>query len=255
MYAHLNASNNYTDIYLSSTYESIVTDNIFRYSANLNNRSMIWLTDGAAANIINDNIFNNDYNNNNCTGIKIDQSVTDTRIINNHFFSAAGNQDNEIYDNGLRTTILSNEEAGIGIQVNSPREDLDIAGGQIIRDNEKLEDVNSGMKFTSAAGNNYIQSIGEGLAHGSSSDLLFTDMNAVNAWMVIRENTGNVGIGARWPYAKLTVNGAIKTEPTDNPQACNSHLKGGIYFDNSLNEPCYCDGASWKQFDGDGACS
>lgn len=48
--------------------------------------------------------------------------------------------------------------------------------------------------------------------------------------------------------------GVTKVTPTDTPGTCNAGLEGGIYYDNSLNEFCDCDGSSWAQVDGGGGC-
>lgn len=48
--------------------------------------------------------------------------------------------------------------------------------------------------------------------------------------------------------------GTVLLLPTDSPTACSGSLTGAIYFDASLNELCFCNGASWQQVDGGGAC-
>jgi len=65
---------------------------------------------------------------------------------------------------------------------------------------------------------------------------------------------GNVGIGTTSPNAKLDVNGLTKVWNTDSPGTCSTTVEGSIYYDASLNEPCFCDGSIWKQFDGGGNC-
>lgn len=42
--------------------------------------------------------------------------------------------------------------------------------------------------------------------------------------------------------------------PTDTRMACNASRKGYTYYDDSLSELCDCDGSSWAQVDGGGAC-
>jgi hypothetical protein len=43
---------------------------------------------------------------------------------------------------------------------------------------------------------------------------------------------------------------------TDSPPACDATIEGAIYYDDSLNEHCGCNGAtpSWNQLDGGGGC-
>ncbi len=66
--------------------------------------------------------------------------------------------------------------------------------------------------------------------------------------------SGKVGIGTKTPETNLHVNNILKLTPTDSPSSCPVVGKGSIYFDNDMNEPCFCDGTSWKQFDGGGSC-
>ncbi|MBW2990560.1 hypothetical protein KY348_02530 [Candidatus Woesearchaeota archaeon] len=65
---------------------------------------------------------------------------------------------------------------------------------------------------------------------------------------------GKVGIGTTNPQATLEVSSVIKSTPTDTPGTCDVSMEGGMYYDASLNEPCFCDGTSWKQFDSGEAC-
>ena len=46
----------------------------------------------------------------------------------------------------------------------------------------------------------------------------------------------------------------LRLVPTDSPNTCNAAAKGNIYYDDGLSELCDCDGASWAQIDGGGAC-
>ena len=48
--------------------------------------------------------------------------------------------------------------------------------------------------------------------------------------------------------------GTVRFTPTDTPDTCNAGNEGSLYYDNSLNEFCDCDGSSWAQVDGGGAC-
>lgn len=81
--------------------------------------------------------------------------------------------------------------------------------------------------------------------------------------------TNNVGIGSSTPTQKLDVVGTIRATsfvgsgsgasslflpPTDSPDTCNAGAKGTVYYDASLSEMCDCDGSSWAQVDGGGAC-
>lgn len=85
---------------------------------------------------------------------------------------------------------------------------------------------------------------------------LGTASNQLNIGNTIYANTstGNVGIGTNNPVAKLEVSSVIRSTPTDSQGTCSAAIRGGMYFDNSMNEPCFCDGTNWKQFDGGGIC-
>ncbi|MEN9626052.1 MAG: hypothetical protein RL557_380 [archaeon] len=65
---------------------------------------------------------------------------------------------------------------------------------------------------------------------------------------------GNVGINTTAPDATLHVNNMFKLTPTDVPLACTTIGEGGIYFDDSLGEFCFCNGTTWNQFDSGGSC-
>lgn len=66
---------------------------------------------------------------------------------------------------------------------------------------------------------------------------------------------GNVGIGTPTPNVSLTVDALMRLQPTDAPASCDLGIQGGIYYDLSMSELCYCNGASWRQFDGGGNCN
>ena len=46
----------------------------------------------------------------------------------------------------------------------------------------------------------------------------------------------------------------LEANPTDSPGTCDTTTEGRIYYDASLDEPCFCNGSSWTQFDGGGSC-
>ncbi len=79
---------------------------------------------------------------------------------------------------------------------------------------------------------------------------------------MIVTSSGNVGIGTVTASNALVVNGAVQSlstastvfAPTDSPTACTAGIEGGLYYDNSLNEFCDCNGSAWEQIDGGGGC-
>ena len=68
------------------------------------------------------------------------------------------------------------------------------------------------------------------------------------------QQNGNVGIGTRSPVTKLEVSSVIRLTPTDTPGVCDPTTVGAMYFDATLNLPCFCDGTGWQQFNGGGGC-
>ncbi|MFQ5525967.1 MAG: hypothetical protein ACE5GX_06850 [Thermoanaerobaculia bacterium] len=71
--------------------------------------------------------------------------------------------------------------------------------------------------------------------------------------LLVRQD-GRVGIGAASPATTLEVSSVMRLTPTDAPGTCGASLEGSMYYDASMNEPCFCDGTSWIQFDTGGAC-
>lgn len=76
-----------------------------------------------------------------------------------------------------------------------------------------------------------------------------------NAVLGLTIENGSVGIGTTSPDQALHISGLAKLDPTDTPGTCDSSEEGSFYMDDSMNEPCFCNGTSWTQFDGGGTCS
>ncbi len=99
---------------------------------------------------------------------------------------------------------------------------------------------------------------------GSVAPFMVSSVATGDGNRFIVTSSGNVGIGTILTAVdqNLVVHGGIKSNstastifaPTDSPTACAAGTEGGIYYDNSLNEFCDCDGSSWAQIDGGGAC-
>jgi hypothetical protein len=85
--------------------------------------------------------------------------------------------------------------ANVGIGVTSPAEKLDVNGSEIVRG-----DGTAGLRLTTSAGVNYIQSaLISGGALTGAAELRFTNNNGANTWMRIIAD-GQVVIGAPTPY-------------------------------------------------------
>ena len=174
-----------------------------------------------------------------------------------------GNNPIHLKTNGNdRVTILGDGKVGIG--TSSPGEELEISKNQ--NANTLLEIGNANTGTSARAGITLSDSASEKafmhwlngvgvenfrLGTVGAYDLQFFAQNQLR--MTIK-SSGNVGIGTTTPNSKLEVSSVIQSTPTDSPGTCNSNSEGGMYYDASLNEPCFCDGSNWKQFDGGGNC-
>lgn len=77
-----------------------------------------------------------------------------------------------------------------------------------------------------------------------------------NIYGVLATSGESLSFGESDGTINLRVNpaGTVRFTPTDTPDTCNAGNEGSLYYDNSLNEFCDCDGLSWAQVDGGGAC-
>ncbi len=88
-------------------------------------------------------------------------------------------------------------------------------------------------------------------ARGNTSDFnLYSDGDNSKNYFA-----GSIGINTTTPVQLLDVDGVMRLAPTDGPGVCNSTLKGSMYFDESMSEPCFCNSTDWSQFDGGGVCT
>ncbi len=70
-------------------------------------------------------------------------------------------------------------------------------------------------------------------------------------------NVGPGGIKSDGPIQgnDLEILKTIRMIATTTAEVCDANTNvGNMYYDDALNEPCYCDGSAWTQFDGGGAC-
>ncbi len=73
--------------------------------------------------------------------------------------------------------------------------------------------------------------------------------NQLNREILTISDEGDLAASGR-----LRISSLMRLSPTDSPGTCNAGWEGSIYYDGSLNEPCFCDGSNWRQFDGGGTC-
>lgn len=92
---------------------------------------------------------------------------------------------------------------------------------------------------------------------GSTPSIEFSDTDASGSLRVVYDETsdrayhdtdadGTRDAGEGWLGNFLNV--------TDAPAACSTSVEGYMYYDDSLSEPCFCDGTNYQQFDGGGTC-
>ena len=128
----------------------------------------------------------------------------------------------------------------IGIGTTIPTTSLDIK-----QSNAKIRINNAGT------GANVFTTFGD----SGANDVLEFGLEAAGDFRV--SNTGNhdMWFGTNdTERVRIRAAGTVIFAPTDTPATCNGGNEGGIYYDNSLNEFCDCDGSSWAQIDGGGAC-
>ena len=90
---------------------------------------------------------------------------------------------------------------------------------------------------------------------GSNGDFELRDHGETITPLTVLQTSGNVGIGATSPATTLEVSNVLRLTPTDAPGTCSGTLKGSMYFDDSLSEPCFCNGVDWVQFDSGSVCT
>lgn len=142
----------------------------------------------------------------------------------------------------------------VGIGTNSPNTKLVIQGdGSSWNEGFlaiKNENADAGLRIYDGQ-----DSVRYHIFNVNADDDLFRIVPADNYWEGIAlQQDGNVGIGTITPVVKLEVSSVIRSTPTDSPGTCNASIEGAMYYDDSLSEPCFCNGSSWRQFDGGGGC-
>lgn len=81
-------------------------------------------------------------------------------------------------------------------------------------------------------------------------------VNCLNDFSITR-NTGDVCMAIRdgcdVDIPTLEVDN-FEINVTDSPGTCDGTTEGRLYYDASRDEPCFCNGTNWRQFDGGGTC-
>jgi len=140
------------------------------------------------------------------------------------------------------------ETGNVGIGTTNPSQKLEVYNGvlKINRD----DGTDSYIHF-------YEDTFGSSWSIGSKNNGSFViggGEDITTGQVLVIDGDHDVGIGSTNPTAKLEVTSVIRSTPSDAPGTCDANTEGGMYYDASMNEPCFCDGVNWVQFDGGGNC-
>lgn len=140
------------------------------------------------------------------TGNNLTAAILNTTIRTSNLILGGANAITTINNKLANTSGVTfagdlNFPASSTVTVNGLIDIASSASGAIL----KIRDPSSGLTFLNQAGINYIQSGANTFVSGSSADLAFTDNYNANQWMIIKANTGNVGISNTAPGQKLVI--------------------------------------------------
>lgn len=162
--------------------------------------------------------------------------------------SGAGCAGSSGWTDGGTQVILSTTTDSVGIGTSNPGVALDVNGSSAANISSRVKNTNSSglasVKVYNSADLGFeMVATGSGYAVPSTYGVLATAGESLS----FGESDGTINM-------RINPAGTVRFTPTDSPDTCNAGNEGSLYYDNSLNEFCDCDGSSWAQVDGGGAC-
>lgn len=145
-------------------------------------------------------------------------------------------------------TYLTTTTDNVGIGTVAPDQRLKVEGSSAANISTMVRNSNSSglasVKVWNSANLGFeMVATGSGYAVPSTYGVLATAGESLS----FGESDGTINM-------RINPAGTVRFTPTDTPDTCNAGNEGSLYYDNSLNEFCDCDGSSWAQVDGGGAC-
>lgn len=145
-------------------------------------------------------------------------------------------------------TYLTTTTDNVGIGTVAPDQRLKVEGGSAANVSAMVRNSDSSglasVKVWNSANLGFeMVATGSGYAIPSTYGVLATAGESLS----FGESDGTINM-------RINPAGTVRFTPTDTPDTCNAGNEGSLYYDNSLNEFCDCDGSSWAQVDGGGAC-
>jgi len=150
-------------------------------------------------------------------------------------------------DGGANMTLATSTD-NVGIGTTAPDQRLKVEGSSTANVSMMVKNTNSAgigsVKVQNSAGTGFeMVATGSGYAVANTYGVLATAGESLS----FGESDGTINM-------RINPAGTVRFTPTDTPDTCDAGTEGSLYYDNSLNEFCDCDGSSWAQIDGGGAC-
>jgi hypothetical protein len=94
-----------------------------------------------------------------------------------------------------------------------------------------------------------------GQATGTSGFGVYGIANGASGSGVVGSVSGDATVAGRFEGNVEIIDGVLKLNNTDSPGTCDGTTEGSLYYDATLNEPCFCNATNWLPLDGTGSCT